>query len=100
MPRSFDDFLNEGSLVLEIGLKLEDALMAAVIRPVAFLAFPAQPRSKQTTFGENGFDSFLLIGEIDVIEWKDHRLGDFLTVTQEPPIVHASLLSRWPNIHA
>jgi hypothetical protein len=68
MPRSLNDFLNEGLLVLEIWLKLEDVFIAAIIfLAVTFLTFPTKPRSEQTMLGQNDFDSLWLVWEVCVI---------------------------------
>jgi hypothetical protein len=101
MSRSLNDILNERFLVPEICLKLEDALVAAVILvTITLLAFSAKARLKKATLGENGFDSLWLVREIRVVAREDHWLRNFLTIAQEPPVAHASLLSAGPNIHS
>ena len=63
VSRGLNDFLNEGFLVQEIGLKFEDALIAA-ITAITFLAFFTKVRPEQTSLGKNGFDALWLVREV------------------------------------
>jgi hypothetical protein len=100
MSHGLNDILNKRFLVLEICLKLKDALVAAVILvTITLLAFSAKGQLKKATLGENGFDSHWLIQEIRVVAQEDYWLRNSLTIVQEPPVAHASLLSTRLNIH-
>jgi hypothetical protein len=101
ISHNLNNILNKRFLVLEICLKLKDALVAVVILvTITLLAFSAKGQLKKATLGENGFNSLWLIQEIRVVAQEDYWLRNSLTIAQEPPVAHVSLLSARLNIHS
>jgi hypothetical protein len=101
MPRGLNDFLHEGFLVLEIGLKLKNVFVATgIFVTITFLAFPAKSRLEQTMLSENSLYSLWLIWEIWMVGQEDQQLGYFLAIVHKPSVLYPSLFSTQLDIHS
>jgi hypothetical protein len=80
----------------------EDSLVAAVgLLSIALtLALASQIALVKTVLNKYCLDAFWLIWICWVICQINHRLYDFLTITNVPAIVHSSLLATGFDIHS
>lgn len=99
---SFNNFLNKGLLLLEVQLKLQYVLIAAVhnIGITFTFALAMTVWSMKTSFFKNSFDVFGFIWVFQMVIAEDHHLWDFHAISDAPSVMHSSLLASWLDIHS
>ena len=64
-----------------------------------FFTFASEPSLIEIVLNENCFYTFWLVWIFGMVCWIGHFLRNSLAILHEPPIMHASLLTTWLDIH-